>query len=342
MTDPLSNVTTYNYDSNDNLTSTQDALNNVTSFTYDASNHVIIKTLTPGDGSAATTTRYAYTPKGQLRFVVDNDGEVTDYQVNPTTGLTTVKNIYADNTYDLSGLGVNDSIPLGNLADWVTTLGTAGDLATTNRTYYTLISGGNLQTENTFTACDPNTGAGITSDPTKPYTTVTYSYDQYGNLLTRHTSGMSNTEVFTYDGLGRMVTSTDLNGVTSTVSWTDSSNTSTVTLSYRDSQNNPVNGLVTVSAYDKAGDLITTSNSGPDYTGGTASYKYDSLGRLCISTDASGVKSYFLYDNLGRKTADIAADGSITEYRYDSAQPADHDDQLRHPIDLHTAWQLGR
>ena len=64
--------------------------------------------------------------------------------------------------------------------------------------------------------------------------------------------------------------------------------------------------------------MISQTVSGAGVTSGTTTYAYDSLGNLCMVTDADGNTSYFLYDTLGRKVADIAADGSITEYQYNA------------------------
>ncbi len=65
----------------DNLLTAQDYYGNTYAYSYDTSNHVTIKTLTPGSGqsvpssAAQQTTRYAYNSEGLLRFIVDPDGE---------------------------------------------------------------------------------------------------------------------------------------------------------------------------------------------------------------------------------------------------------------------------
>jgi YD repeat-containing protein len=53
--------------------------------------------------------------------------------------------------------------------------------------------------------------------------------------------------------------------------------------------------------------------------GATTTLRYDSLGRLRVSTDALGHKTYYVYDKRGRKTAEVSAGGELVEYRYDAA-----------------------
>ena len=119
-----------------------------------------------------------------------------------------------------------------------------------------------------------------------------------------------NAETFLYDGLGRLVGSTDMAGGTTTILFNDAALTTTVTTA---------SGFTTVSSYNKAGDLIGKSHSGSYDVSGSASYLYDRHGRVRVATDATGYKSYYLYDKVGRKVADINHYGHVTEYRYDVA-----------------------
>jgi YD repeat-containing protein len=78
------------------------------------------------------------------------------------------------------------------------------------------------------------------------------------------------------------------------------------------------NGFVQTSTYNKAGELVSFTESGSGVAGGTASYQYDSLGRLRVMTDASGLKTYYVYDKAGRKVGEAHGSGTFTEYRYDA------------------------
>jgi len=310
-TDGSGNVTTYAYDSNGNATLVRDQAGNTVARTYDSTNHLLTETryFTPdpdgsgsGQPSGSFTTRYAYTSTGDLHFAVSGLGEVTEY-VRNAAGQVTSTIVYRGATYSLSGLSDSTAISESSLNSWVSGISDKSNIQRADTTYDFR---GNVSTVKTYTAAN-SSGAGLT---TSPYTTLTYTYDQFGNLLTRATSGISNTEVFTYDGLGRIVSSTDLNGASTSIAFTDSSNQMVATLA---------NGLVKTSVYNLAGELISYAQSGSGITTGTTSYAYDAVGQLRMVTDATGNKTYYLYDYVGRKVADIAADGSITEYRYDQS-----------------------
>jgi YD repeat-containing protein len=302
-TDASGHAVTYTWDSVGNLLTQQDALGNTITRTY-SGDEVLTETVTPGSGQGGTasTTRYAYDSSNRLRYVVSGEGRVIEYRYN-SYGQRTATISYRSSYYDVSALSSGTSISESTLNSWVTGISDKSTIARTDTTYDFR---GNVSTETTYTIAD-SSGNGLTSSP---YTVVTYTYDQYGNLLTRATSGISNTEAFVYDGLGRITSSTDLNNATTTVAFTDSSNTAVVTLA---------TGLTKTSVYNYAGEPITYTESATGITTGTTTYSYDSLGQLRMVTDALGRKSYSLYDNVGRKVADIAADGAIVEYGYDAS-----------------------
>jgi len=304
ITDPSSNVTTNTYDSNDNLLTQTDALGNTVTNTYSASNRLLTQTTAPGSGlpGQTATTRYAYDSDNNLRFTVSADGMVTEYTYN-SYGQQTSSIEYSDNLYSLTGLSSSTSIATSTLSTWASGI---SDRSTVVRTDTTYDFRGNVATVTNYSTAS-SSGVGSTSTP---YTVVTYTYDQAGNLLTKQTSGVSNTETFTYDGLGRVTSAVDLNGGTTSMAFTDSTNTAVVTLA---------NGLVQTSIYDDVGELLSFAQSGTGITTATTTNQYDDLGNLRMVTDPTSRTSYFLYDNVGRKVADIAADGSITEYRYDAS-----------------------
>ncbi len=312
ITDPGGNATTYTYDSNDNLLVATDTLGNTVTRTYDTGNHVLTETSAPGSGQAGqtTTTRYTYDTEGHLRFIVSAEGRVTQniYDNGSTgPGFRTSTISYRDNLYDVSGLSASTSIAESSFTSWLSAITNKSTCARSDMTYDVR---GNIATVTTYSAVDSTTGVGIT---TQPYTVVTYVYDQAGNLLTRQTSGIANTEVFTYDGLNRTLTAVDLNSATTTTTFTDSSNTAATVVTATG-----FTGITRTSTTNLAGEVISYVETGSGYTTETTGYKFDSLGHLRMVTDPLGNKTYFLYDNVGRKVADIAADGQITEYKYDA------------------------
>jgi YD repeat-containing protein len=257
---------------------------------------------TVGGTSQSATERFAYDANGNLRFTIDGDGEVTQYVYNGY-GQRTSAITYTNNAYSLAGLGSSTPLSLSTMTAWAAAI---TDLSTVKRIDTTYDFRGNVATATAYTACNA-AGTGLT---TQPYTVVTSVYDPAGRLLSKRTSGISNSETYVYDGLGRVVAATDLNGATSTVAYSDSLKTVVSTLP---------NGLTTTDVYDLGGRLISSMLSGQGLPSNeTTTYKYDKLGNLCAVTNPTGGTSYFLYDAAGRKVADIAADGALTEYKYDA------------------------
>lgn len=272
------------------------------SFTYtisDGHSHSATATIRVTGGIAASggapsqylTTRYVYDAESHLRFVVSAQGEVTEYDYDTQDRQITAVT-YRNNTYNINGLGPTATLSESGLIAWTQSI---SDQSTVERVDTSYDFRGNVMTIKAYTAVS-SAGIGLT---TQPYITVNYIYDQFGNLLNRQTSGITNSEVFTYDGLGRVKTSTDLNNTTTTVAFNDGANVSTVTLA---------SGLVKTATYNYAGELLTYAESGLALPTATTTYSYDELGRLRMTTDAMGNKSYYLYDHVGRKIADVAAD----------------------------------
>jgi len=329
-TDGSNNVVTYQYDANGNLTLQRDAAGNTVKRVYDGANNRLLSETRyagadpDGDGTltatAGATAYFAYSTetivgstekKSRLMYVVSPLGEVTEY-VYDNYGRQTSSIVYRDNI-DLAG--AEHDVPALNAdpAQWASQLATwrSGlDRSTIRRVDRTYDFRGNLLTVKDYAAAAATTGAGQS-----PVTTATYLYDQHGNLLSRLTSGISGGEVFTYDGLGRLTSSTNLATGTTEIDFDDGANKSIVTLA---------NGLIRTSTYNYAGELISfvetrADTPPPTSPAVTTTYKYDSLGRQRIAIDPLTHKTYWLYDAIGRKVADIAHDGTLVEYVYDKS-----------------------
>src|SRR5690606_19476562 len=130
-----------------------------------------------------------------------------------------------------------------------------------------------------------------------------------GRLVATHREGQA-AQSYIYDGMGRLIASTDLDGGTTNIAFDDVGLQTPVTTA---------SGYVSVSVFNQAGELISLAESGTFLTGGTSTYGYDENGRMRVATDASGRSSYFVYDNAGRKVADIDHLGGMVEYVYDQA-----------------------
>ncbi len=251
--------------------------------------------------ATVATTHYVYDSAGNLRFTVSPMGEVTEYQrdsVTATKGNLLSTIVYRDNTYGGTTFSESD------LATWAAGLTDKSTVERTDMTYDAVR--GTLVTATTYATA---TMAGVgNAGGTDTFTRTTYNYSPFGTLLSRSSNGATGTEVYTYDGFGRMTMATDLAGSITLYSYSDTGNSLSVTLA---------NGLTQVSQYNLAGDLVSYAESGTGVTTATTTEAYDNLDRLRSTTDPTGVITYFLYDTVGRKIADIATDGDIVEYKYD-------------------------
>jgi YD repeat-containing protein len=299
-------TTTYEYDSNGNMTLSRDSSGNTARRTYGAKNELLTSTEylvanpdldnTPSD--SRLTARYAYDSENHLRFTVSGDGRVTEFRYNPDGSLAATLR-YTAHHYSTAGLQATSTIAESTLMAWAAGI----DKTTIERTDATYDSRGNLSTVTTYS----KTLADGSGDLNSTYTRTTNVYDQAGNLLSRHKTGIAGAETYFYDGLNRVVSSTDPAGAVATFTFNDAATTTTVA----------VGGTTRVSVFNRAGELISYAESGADIVTAQTVDAYDALGRLRMRTDPTGRKTFFLYDAAGRKVADISADGAMTEYGYD-------------------------
>ncbi|EUJ10302.1 Rhs family protein [Methylophilaceae bacterium 11] len=237
--------------------------------------------------------------------------------------LTGSNTILVDNLQVLSASTEND------LTQWANQTGIK---AKSQRTDYTYDVRGQLDTLTTYFKVDA-AGAGVdtgTIAGQNVKSTTKYVYDQYGNLTQAiDARGVATTGIttdfitnYSYDGLNRLITQTDALGNLTTTIYNDT--TAVVANGGTNIAANSVgvrlaNGLVTISAYDLAGRLISIKNTNAtNATLGTTSYLYDSLGLLRQIADATGQKTYYLYDNLNRKVGEIDANNNLTEWVYNN------------------------
>jgi YD repeat-containing protein len=296
----LNRQTTLAYDAEGNLLSTRDSLGNSSARTYNANNQLLTETQyvvrdPDGAGSGAPgtplTTHYVYDSENHLRFVISPDGRALEHRYNAAgqriTSLRYAGALYAGSSFDESDL---------------TTWASAQDSTRLERVAYVYDFRGNLTST--------TTGTSVTR----------FVYDQRGQLLQSiDARGEATTDandyrtVFTYDGLGRMLSQTE---------WVSATSTRTTLMSYGDAERKITttlaNGLITTSVYSQAGELLSVSN-GTSGSLGTTTYKYDLGGRLLMVTDPTGVRAFNLYNEAGDKVATVDGDGTLSEFVYNRA-----------------------
>ena len=305
VTDAAGGTATYGYDGNGNLLRQTDRMGDEVSRTYNAANEVVTETRYGSDRwsttstASAQTTRYVHDSLNRLRYVVSADGRVRETRYDGN-GLVAYSIDYTANRYDLSGLSPSTALTETQLNDWRGTT----DRTQTSMTQFLYDARGNLAQKLTYAA----TNADGTINRDGGYTHEYFIYDAAGQLLSRGPAGRAK-ETYSYDGLGRVIQSTDVNGGTTRITFNDAATQTIVTMA---------DGFVRTSTFTKTGELLSVTESGSFVTGGTNSYQYDAGGRLRIATDATGRKRYTVYDGANRRVADVVGNGEMTEYRYDA------------------------
>ncbi len=303
VTDALGNPTTYSYDSNGNILTVVDRLGTPVHRTYSAKNELLTE-WTYGSyyysGNGQLSTRYAYDSEGHLRFKVAADAGVTEYRYKPTGELEYIIE-YPEHFYNLAGYNLDTPVTEAQLIAWRDGL---ADRNSTKITYNLYDSRGQITLSDRYSASTVG-GAGTQA---QGYSRTVYTYDQAGQLLKR-IAGDQQAELFVYDGLGRITASTDPNQGTTSIVFNDALTQTVVTLA---------SGYVKTSTYNLAGDLISVTDSGSFVAGGTTTHKYDKLGRLRMTTDATGFDTYFVYDKVGRLVAEVNDRGDLIEHKYDA------------------------
>ena len=311
----LNRVTTLGYDAQGNLLSTRDSLGNTVTRTYNSNNQLLseVRYVVPDADGAGTgqpgtplTTRYVYDGEHHLRFAISADGRVTEHQYN-AAGQRTVTFNYLGATYTTATSTESE------LNTWAGTR-----RGSTERIDYGYDFRGNVSSISTWNAVTSSGAGSGTASISR------FVYDQRGRLLqtidprgeTTTGDATDHLTAYTYDGLGRILTSTQ---------WIANSNTTTTVNAYDDAsrivRTTLSNGLITTSTYNRSGELISVvqGTSGALTALGSTMYSYDANGRLRMSTDPTGVRQHLIYDEAGRKVGAIDGDGTLIEFIYDPA-----------------------
>lgn len=299
------------YDANGNQALQRDAAGNTVARTYDARNQLLTESaygIPDPDGAGseqadeAITARYVYDAAGQnrLRFALSAEGRVSEYRYN-AYGQRTASIRYAGAAYAVDALAQTGVPTEAQMSAWAA----AQNRVLTERTDLVYDTRGLLQRSTVYASVD-SSGVGVI-DGTESVTQ--FVYDQAG-LLLQTIDPRLGAATYAYDGLGRMTASIDATNQSTLTVYDDLNNKITIT---------QPNGLKTISTYDKNGQLVSVlqaSVSNPNL--GETRYFYDTDGRLRMTQDPTGARAWMLYDEAGRKVADIDGTGSLTEYVYNN------------------------
>ncbi|MCT8176736.1 Ig-like domain repeat protein [Variovorax sp. CY25R-8] len=320
MTDGEGREVAYEYDANGNLLKETDSAGNLHTRSYNAANQLLTEifyadaAVSRGafsqPASLPEITRYVYAQSNPrlLRFVLSPQGDVTEHRYD-SYGQAVATIRYTGGGYNVAALAAGAVPTEAQMITWVGS--STQDLRRTERIDRVYDARGALSSSTTYGEVD-TTGAGVAASAAK----TQYVYDQHGWLLKTIEPTGGGTTTYVYDGLGRVlsVSAPSLDGGTTAnttvTSYDDAGGKTTVTVA---------GGLVSISAYDKAGRLVsvTQQSAGTGVLGATK-YAYDKDGNLLMTQDPTGVRQWMLYDAAGRKIADIDATGALVEYVYNA------------------------
>ncbi|HEX7112531.1 MAG TPA: putative Ig domain-containing protein, partial [Mizugakiibacter sp.] len=336
MTDAQGHTTVYQYDERGNRLLERDALGNTIAYTYSTDDQLLTRTVyrmadPDGDGTAQpadpSTTWYVYDSNDRLRFVIDADGGVQETQYD-ARGQVSLTRTYLGAAYDTGSLSATTAPDLATIGSWAA----AQDLSETTRTDYAYDTAGRLTRRTAWDRVDgagngvADVGASITQ----------YVYDAQGLLRQQVTlrgadRSTRETTAYSYDGLGRLIGSTDATGATTTYAYQDAQGTLTVTYA---------NGLVRTEVRNSAGERVTVTESAVGETSRTTTYLYDAAGQLRAVQDAGGAIRYTFYDEAGRISGTVDATGAVTRYVRDADGHVVATTQYATRIDT-TGWLTG-
>lgn len=292
ITDALSHTTAFGYDAMSNLTSQTDALGSTTDYHYDAFDR-LDKVIFPAAaiGASRLYEEFVYNDVGNIAQKIDTAGRTTSYHYDDLHRVDYVTDALAHVTY----FEYNKRFQVTKVKDAL------------NQAY-------------TFSY----DALGRKLSQTRAGTTMSYEYDEVGNLkkrtdhnaqvtdytydaLNRLTqidyAGSSNYGTYRYDELSRLTSARNQNG-TVTIGYTNRGRVNSTT---------DVHGNTVAYGYDAAGNRTRLELNGDAH----ASYKYDAANRLVTLTDESANDYIFAYDAANRLTTKTLPNNVVTSYNYD-------------------------
>lgn len=312
-------VTHYAYDAHGNLLSVEGPSGETTSYTYNADKQMLTRTVyavaargeagTPGyvGPSGAQTTHFVYDNADRLVYVIDPLGSVTrrDYTTD-VAGNTVVSSTFAWRNVSFAMQGHEPSA--AELAAWESQASVQAFLADASRVDFSYDARGQLASQTAYDVLDAS-GHGVMGAGTAMTRTT---YDAAGRLLQTATVRGQDRDIvesttYAYDGLGRLVSSTDALGHATSYVYLDQNHTIEII---------DASGLITTRVYNSAGLLISTTQStgAPPHAGDTF---YDAAGRPVVTVDADGLATYTFYDAEGRTIGTVDTSGKLVARTFD-------------------------
>ncbi len=288
-----SQIQTWTYDNQLNVTAKTDALNHTTSYTYNSSGDMLTQT------DATGTVTYTYNSFGQVLTRTDQMDGVTTNTYSAQGNLLTTKDALNNTTsfsYNSSGQLLTITDPRNNTTSFTYTNGNL-----TRRT-----DALNNQTNIAYDA-----RGRITSVTNSLNQVTSYEYDLSGRLK-KIIYPDTNFVQFTYDLAGRRTKIKDPRGYETNFAFD---------AVYRLTSETDATNNVTSYAYD----LMSNLTGVTDALNRTTNYTYDDFNRLTkvqypeASPGAGRLEENFAYDSGGNLTQRTDQAGRVTGFGYDNA-----------------------
>lgn len=321
--------TDYEYDGSGNLLWERDALGNSVQRTYNWANQLVSVTRytdrdPDGAGSGrpvqGQTERLVYDSLNNLRYRIDAVGGVQKFNVD-LNGQVVRELAFLSATYtgaaDFAALETWSAQQTGPQSVVDYTYDFRGLLAVEER--YAVSNRSQIDAgSQTITLAGASTAAQVWLGDTDAQI-IAYTYDPKGQLAQKIVYRGASRQIaevtsLTYDGMGRLLSTLDASGRSTSVVHDDVGNRIITTLA---------SGIIRIEARNSAGLLRNVSESGA--AGGgvnqtrSSSRYYDTRGLLRASSDVVGALQFHFYDEAGRLSAEVDATGAVTRYTRDHA-----------------------
>lgn len=336
-----SQVQTWTYDNQLNVTSETDALNHTASYTYDGNGNRLTET------DAVGTVTYTYSGFGEVLTRTDQLGGVTTNTFDAQGNLLATEDARGKTTNF-----INDSrgllLTVTDARGKVTSFGydSAGNLITktdalNHQTKFAYDARSRLtSTTNTLgnvTAIAYDAGGRLRQVTQADGTTISYEYDLAGQR-TAMTDAKGNRSTFGYDGANRLASEVDALNQSTSYSYDSMSNLTTSTDALGRATNfdyDDFNRLVKITyprATTNATRLFETIEYDADgkvtkridTAGRATQYQYDAVNRLTSVTDPAAQETRYEYNARSETTALVDAIGQRYRFNYNSTGQLTH------------------
>jgi YD repeat-containing protein len=250
-----------------------------------------------GSGYGSATATLSYDGSGNIQVRTDFNGNVTTYTYDSSRNLET-KRVEASGTAQARTISTQ----------WHATYRLPVKVAEPMKvTTYTYDNHGNLTTKTEQATSDVTGVQGVNATAVGAIRTWTYTYNQYGQVLTA-VDPLGNTTTYAYDAQGNLSTITNALNQATTLSNYDANG--------RVGRIVDPNGLVTDLTYAPRGWLTSKTVTAPGITE-TTRYDYDGVGQLTKVTLPDGAFLAYTYDDAHRLTDVADGAGNAIHYTLD-------------------------